>query len=313
MPHGHVEVFALDGLDLLGSPDEPAEPAAVRPGPAHVWQRRHWVAIATAATVGVAAGAVWTDHHHTLAERATIDVQAAGQVTDFSSSTSALASVGIDARVHNGGRFPVRVLTTATGASKAGDVSLLLAGPTLVKAGQSLNVSLRVAVDCTTGAPGIHPGLRVRDASGRDHDVAILDETLNPLQVGGDGNFCQVGGQDDPTLEVALAGTLRSPRITMRNPTDQAVRVSLDPNGGTPSKDYSWSFTPSLPAIVHAGQTRSFAVTVKVRHCLPPDQITGVGYVGLVTASPDNRVTSSGNVGVDFSTLIGAAWQRACQ
>jgi hypothetical protein len=223
-------------------------------------------------------------------------------------------------RLVNAGPLPVSLVLSADGDVPTTTIPVVrpLGGAGVVPAGGSLSASLRLAVDCT-GTQDLGNLLRVpvRTSDGDVHYVVALDDGAARSTIYG-GSPCNRGY---PALDATVGGTLDHPVLRLHNTTHRLLRVTLDLDS-SPFIAQSTNFSvlhlsPALPQVLAPDGRIDLALTLVPWSC--PEGLAVVlnsqvsPYVVLLSGYPGAGTLAQDRIGVDLSTLWGAALARNCK
>lgn len=273
--------------------------------------RRAVAVVVVSLAVGALGGAVLAARHldqrRLAAARTELSVLAS--TTNFATVPNGEAGWGeLTAQLTNFGPRPIAVVTR-TGQS--GPTVVMESGSSTVGPRAQASVRLLLPVDCAEPFAE-RPTVPVRTEDGRRHEVPIDlrgtfgDSSLRDAVCGGVQNV----------LSAELAGQLARPVLVVTNVGKQDLRISLSGSIGfageaDANRDVVLETVPRTPLRLEAGASVDLALTITVRECPADiaDVSSGNGYVSV------DGVQASGaqsGAGVDVSTLIGAALNRAC-
>ncbi|MGN6613303.1 MAG: hypothetical protein ACTHLJ_16165 [Angustibacter sp.] len=321
---GPIDVVSLDDL-----PD-PHEHAGRPPGPPRLpdWVRRAAARISpvlalvlvAALAAGGATGA-WVSHERAAAAQ---DNAARGAVNAFAlavgldngaSSGTGKTQVPVAVRIFNVGSRPLTI-AAAKGVGALVDTGsrvTVVTGDGVVRPGRDALVRVRATLDCDA-MESLKLSVPVRSEDGTLHQLTVRDSDQGMLSQTPQAVCNQETGVEP--MSVQLKGTLREPVLEITNGTGQPATVSLD--SGSPLTQGASQFLaittrPALPVTVAPGATRRLALRLDVNGChrdlTPLADGSGQSYIAL-------RVDGAGGVtqmGVDLSTLVGAALERSCR
>ncbi|GAA4350204.1 hypothetical protein [Angustibacter luteus] len=318
------EPLALDPLDPHDphDPHDPQDPHDPVPAPA---ARRHprlpagtWWKVAAAGVVGIAIGAVATQHHATdvAQAREARRVIAQAQFSDVTPNRTDRGTVAeVRVRVTNLGSRPFDVVVaTSGGAPTAQEAAQFrtVSGTATVQPNQVESFSTAVLLDCQSSAP-ISLSLPVRSAAGTTSRL--------PVQPAGDSGplsgleLCPFYGPD-AGFQATIGGTLSRPTMRLSNDTAEPITVTLD--SGSPlteatSQRLSLTTVPALPLKVPGHSNRTVRLQLRAHGCLAGADATtmdGISYLQL--RADDVRGNEVGASGVDVGALVGLAMARSC-
>ena len=305
----------LDPQEL--DPQEPPQPALRRgPGlPPGTWWK-----VAAAGVLGIAIGAVATQHHATdVAEaREARQVVAHAQFSDVSPRRTDGGTVAdVRVAVSNLGTRPFDVLLTTPGSSAppAGAAAQyhMSSGTSTVRPGETETFSTSVQLDCRSSDP-ISLTVPVRSAAGTASRLPVqsMDESASPMN---GLDLCPIYG-DQSGFSSTVGGTLSRPTLRLSNSSGEPVVVTLDsgsPLTEAPSQRLSLTTVPALPLRIPAHSHRTVRLQLRAHSCLAgtdASAVDGLSYVGLRADDlTGNQVSSSG---MDIGALVGLAMARSC-
>jgi hypothetical protein len=277
--------------------------------------------LGTAALVGLVCGGLWAHHHsadQVAAERSgrlsavaivtQVDATRAQQVADYT------------VKIINAGPLPLQLVPSPQG-SRPGlkrPVVRQLGGAVVVPAGGSLSADVRLAVDCQSDTAPLETILvPLRTADGVVHQLPVTDQSgLDPR-----GSIDSPCAQpDDPQLDAHLTGSVTHPVLSLRNLSDSDITVSLDLEH-SPFIEQTTNFSvlrmrPQLPQVLGPGQVLQISLLLTPWSC--PENLAAVAdsqlspYIVLRAGPPDTAPLIQEPIGVDLSTLWGAALARDC-
>jgi hypothetical protein len=273
--------------------------------------------VASALVVGLIAGGLFTRQH----ERA-VQAEADRGVAMVTGELASLDDGGrtydrtlsLTVRLLNLGPLPVSLVTTGPAARptpEAPRVRVSIGSNPQVRAGGTLLASVTARMDCDSGHPA-WPRVQVRSGNGQVHDVRLLE---SGMLAGSPEGYCSMIEQSSRTpLAAELVGSLSRPVVRVTNPSRQSAQVLPVLNEATDML-VAASFRPAGPQEVAAGQTRSFAMDVRVARC--ETDVAQRTQAQSSNSYLEVRVLSTGNgspdaTGVDVGAVIGAHLERAC-
>ncbi|WP_426563892.1 hypothetical protein ACPPVT_21390 [Angustibacter sp. McL0619] len=327
VPPSHV----VDLSDLV----EPRRPATTRPKPPGQrratdrlppWARRLLVGslawpLCAAGLVGLVAGGLWAHHHTTdqlAAERA--GRLSAVAIVTMVDATRAQGVADYTVKVINAGPLPLELVASPPGARPGPNQPVVheLGGAHQVPAGGSLTATVRLAVDCDrVDEPIGSIRMPLRTLDGVLHQVPITDQSGLDTRDSLDSPCADPG---DPQLEAHLTGTVTHPLLTLRNRSGADLAVSLDLEH-SPFIEHSahssvLHMQPALPQIL--GPHQVLPITLQLTPSSCPRNLAEVAdgdlapYVVLRAGPPDTEPLIQEPIGLDLSTLWGAALARDC-
>ncbi|GAB3594519.1 hypothetical protein GCM10027446_18600 [Angustibacter peucedani] len=285
--------------------------------------RAHVAVVAAVALVlGIVGGGLWTRHLQTQ-QRASArlgELSAMAMVTSVDAVGGDRPYADITVRVVNAGPLPLTVVTSPQNAQPSLSQPVVhdLGGAMRVPADDSLSVSVRLLVDCTGRVrEPRRVWVPVRTADGQVHALTASQDALSESL-----HFGQAPCSDPPgeTLVAQISGSISAPELRLRNDGNRELEVRLDV-AHSPFVAQTTNFsvlrlTPSLPQVVPPHSSVYLKVLLTPWSCprgleaVQSSQLTP--YVVLRVGSPGADVLAQEVVGVDLSTLWGAALARDC-
>jgi hypothetical protein len=193
-----------------------------------------------------------------------------------------------------------------------------LGGAVTVPSGGSLSANVRLRVDCSSKTdPRSLVRVPLRTSDGTVHQVAVADQDVldsgNPVE-------SPCASPDDPVLEAHLTGSVGHPRLTLHNTASHDVSVALDTEH-SPFVAQTTNFsvlrlTPALPQVLGPKETVILNLSLTPWSC--PRSLSEVvdtqlsPYVVLRAGTPDSPALLQEPIGLDLSTVWGAALAREC-
>jgi hypothetical protein len=339
-PHAPSDVIALGDLppvpgeDLPGrrSGDDPGRPRGGTPRRPRLpslpslprlvghSSRRTYLVMAVLTALGVAAGALWTDHHLSQVRRSELRATVSAVATPMNVSplmTGQGQMADYTIKVLNLGALPLTVVKSSSAARPSASTPLIniVTGDGTVAPGEEILITARVPVDCSSDR-GTEIVVPVLSADGSAHRLALHDLAQTGYLNTAPQQLCTfLGGGEQLTAD--LTGTLDHPVLALRNNADQPLTVSLD--SGSPltqasSELLSLTTIPALPLTIASHDTQRLRVVIEAHGCqrdLSRITLGGFGYLCFQAESVRPGVTTG--TGVDLGPLVGAAVARACQ
>jgi hypothetical protein len=275
---------------------------------------------AVALVAGLAVGTTIAGRHadERAAAATTSELAVAAVVTNVDAVGGSFA-VDFTVKVVNAGPREVSIVPSPDDAVATTTRAVVreLGGATHVPPGGSLSANVRMAIDCTgRGDVRVTPHIPVRTQDGVVHQVAVAGTDASADAYF--GSPCAQPGL--PTLDANLTGTIHHPMLTLHNESEQAQHVTLDTEH-SPFVEQSaevsvLQLTPSLPLDLPAHATVSLRLRLTPAECptglsqLRDGQLSP--YVVLRTGPPGSHRLAQQPVGVDLSTVWGAALARDC-
>ncbi|MFC6007043.1 hypothetical protein [Angustibacter luteus] len=324
LPRADLPPTELGPAPPDGTPAPPDGSPARRPRP-----RRPEVTATTSLAVllggsllvGAIAGGLWASRHAGLNEQAAqasqlsvvaivtnVDAVRAERVADFT------------VKVVNAGPRPLDLVTSGP-AERPRDghqVVQSLGGAVTVPAGGSLSANIRLRVDCASKTdPRSLLRVPLRTSDGTVHQVAVADQDVLDSGYPVDS---PCASPDDPVLQAHLTGSVSRPQLTLHNNADSDVSVTLDTEH-SPFVAQTTNFSvlrlsPALPQVLGPKQTLTLTLSLTPWSC--PRSLSEVvdtqlsPYVVLRAGTPDAPALLQEPVGLDLSTVWGAALAREC-
>jgi hypothetical protein len=274
-----------------------------------------------AALVGVIAGGWWSQHH--AAEQAAAErdarLSAIAIVTQVD-ATRAQRAADYTVKIINAGPLPLELVSSPPGSQPSVDHPVVrkLGGASVVPAGGALSANVRVAVDCEASSEPVDE-IRVplRTTDGVVHELPVTDQSgLDPRA----SIDSPCADPEAALLSTHLTGTVSEPVLTLENTSDADIVVSLDLEH-SPFIEQSTNFSvlrlrPPLPQVLGPHQSLPVKLTLAPWSC--PQNLAEVAngqlspYIVLRAGPPDTAPLIQEPVGVDLSTLWGAALARDC-
>lgn len=226
----------------------------------------------------------------------------------------------ITVRVVNAGPLPLTVIASPRGAHPTATAPVVrdLGGAMSVAAGDTLAVSLRVAVDCSgRDQPPRRVWVPVRTADGSAHRLMTRARALDAFLPFGRAPCSGPSGQ---RLLAQLTGSISRPVLRLTNESRRALTVTLDVER-SPFVAQSTNFSvlrlsPSLPLVLAPQSSKDLVVLLTPWSC-PGDLAVALSpqrwpYFVLRVGPAASDVLSQELVNVDLSALWGAALSREC-